>query len=127
MPSTVEYNSELGILQCTYEGQVNDVEFEEATIKAITLAKGNNTNLFLIDTLKWEGGATIVGLYKLPTLHDELSADRYGRVALISPPSDTPEEEAANFYETVCRNRGWNVKIFQNKPEAISWLKNKEL
>jgi sugar lactone lactonase YvrE len=48
MSWTVEYDAELGVVQGTYVGRVTADEFKEATIKAIGLAKDNNTNLFLI-------------------------------------------------------------------------------
>ena len=81
MPWTVEYNSELGIVQGVYVGRVTAEEFKEATIKAIGLAKDNNTNLFLIDDSEYEGGASVFGLYDLPALHEELEADRSSRAA----------------------------------------------
>ena len=48
MSWTVEYDAELGVGQGTYVGRVTADEFKEATIKAIGLAKANNTNLFHI-------------------------------------------------------------------------------
>ena len=56
MSWTVEYNAEIGVVQCTYMGQVTADEFKEGTIKAIALAKDNDTKLFLIDDSKWQGG-----------------------------------------------------------------------
>lgn len=126
MSWTVEYNAELGVVECTYVGQVTADEFAEGTIKAIALAKDNNTNLFLIDDSKWEGGISVYDLFHLPTLHKEHDADRGSRAALILPPSGTAEEKDARFYETVCQNRGWNVNVFSEREHAISWLTNKQ-
>ena len=126
MSWTVEYNAEIGVVQCSYMGQVTADEFKEGTIKAIALAKDNNTKLFLIDDSKWQGGASVFGLFELPDLHEKHDADRVSRVALILPPPGTPEEKDAHFYETVCRNRGWNVTVFSEREEAIRWLTEKQ-
>ena len=80
MPWTVEYDPELGIIDGRYVGQVTDDDFKAATVKAIGLAKANNTNRFLIDDSQWQGGASVLGLYQLPHIHKELEADRTSRV-----------------------------------------------
>ena len=126
MPWTVEYDSELRIIECRYVGQVTDDDFKEATAKAIALAKANNTKRFLVDDSEWEGGASVLGLFELPEIHKELEADRTSRAALVlPPPSSTAEVRDAQFYETVCRNRGWNVRVFSELEEAIDWLTSK--
>jgi hypothetical protein len=126
MPWTVEYNSELGIVEGRYVGRVTDDDFKEATIKAIGLAKVNNTNRFFIDDSEWEGGASVLGLFQLPKMHEKLEADRTSRAALILPPSSRAAEvRDAQFYETVCKNRGWNVRVFLEREEAIKWLTSK--
>ena len=127
MPWNVEYDSELGIVQGSYVGRVTADEFKEATIKAIGLAKDNNTNLFLIDDSEYEGGASLFGLFELPDLHVELEADRISRAALILPSSGMAAAEDARFYETICLNRGWQVKVFSKRQDAIDWLMKKEL
>lgn len=125
MPWTVEYDSELGIVDGRYVGRVTDDDFKEATAKAIALAKANNTNRFLIDDSEWEGSASVLGLFELPEIHKELEADRISRAALVlPPPSRTAEVRNAQFYETVCRNRGWNVRVLPEREEAI-WLVSK--
>jgi len=126
MPWTVEYDHELDVVKGTYVGRVTADEFKEATIKAIGLAKDHNTNLFLIDDSNWEGGASVAGLIGLPDLYEKLKADRCSRAALILPSSGTAALEDARFYETVCLNRGWQVKVFSTRQDAVAWLIDKE-
>ena len=38
----------------------------------------------------------------------------------------TDIEEAAKFYEDICVNRGWLVKVFQTKQEALDWFVQNE-
>ena len=126
MPWIVEYNHELGMVQGTYVGRVTADEFEEATIKAIDLAQDNNTNLFLIDDSKCKGGASMTGLFGLPTLHEKLKADPCTKAALILPSSGTAAVRDARFYETVCLSRGWQVKETPSRRAiiraSITWI-----
>jgi hypothetical protein len=123
MSWTVEYDPELKIIDCHYIGRVTDDDFKEATAKAIGLAKTNNTNRFLIDDSDWQGGASVLGLFELQEIHEELEADRASRAAIVLPsPDRSAEVENVHFYETVCRNRGWNVRLFPKREKAIKWL-----
>lgn len=123
MSWTVDYDLEIGLVCARFVGIVTDDDFKAATVEAIGLAQANNTTRFLIDDSQWEGGASVVGLFELPALHETLSADRSSRAALILPPPDrTDNVKTARFYETVCQNRGWNVRVFQERQEAIEWL-----
>ena len=66
--------------------------------------------------------ATLVDIFNLPTKqYLEEGADRSARVALLLP-TPPKEREAVEFYETACRNRGWNVRSFDERPAAIDWL-----
>jgi len=122
MPWTVEYDQELRNIDCRYVGRVTDDDFKQATVKALALAKANKTNLFLIDDEKWEGGASTLGLFNFPKIFDELGFERGSRGALIMPLAGTAEAKDAVFFETVCRNRGWYIKVFTGRQEAINWL-----
>ena len=127
MSWSVEHNAEIGVVQCTYIGRVTAEEFKKSTIQAIDLAKNHDTNLFLLDDSKWEGGASLVGIFELTDLYLELKVDRRSRAALILPLSGAALEADARFYETVCLNRGWQVKVFPERQEAINWLTNETL
>ena len=98
MPSTVEYDDNLEVVHCTFVGQVTVNDFKEATFKSFKLAKENNTSLFLIDDSKWEGGASIIGIYELPELYEELGFDRNSRAALILPADGTVASNDTRFY-----------------------------
>lgn len=44
-------------------------------------------------------------------------------IAVILPKSPKMVTDY-NFYETVCKNRGWSVKTFEDRKAAIKWLKS---
>ena len=122
MPWTVEYDPEHGIVTGTYVGRVTDEEFRQATVEAMRLATAHATNLFLIDDSKWEGGASTLGLFDLPALFSELGFARDSRGAVILPPAGTPQAEDVEFFETVCVNRGWYIRLFKDRATALGWL-----
>ena len=37
-------------------------------------------------------------------------------------PLDPAAEEEFQFFETVCRNRGLDVRVFAERDEALAWL-----
>lgn len=127
MSWTLEYVPDLGIVQYTSMGRITADEAKDATTKAIGLARDYNTNLFLIDDSKWEGGESVVDLFGLPDLYVELGVDPSSRAAIIMPPPGTAQARDELFYETVCRNRGWNVRAFKERDEAIKWLTKNQL
>ena len=54
---------------------------------------------------------------------DDLPAPAVGRVAVaVLLPASAREREAVEFYETACRNRGWDVSAFATSREAVAWL-----
>jgi hypothetical protein len=123
METTTEYIPELGLVQCTLVGPVPADEIVKLQIEAIRLAREKGTNLFLIDNSKWKTSLSLLDIYKWPRLYKEMQASRDYRLAMILSENRTAQK-AIKFYETVCRNRGWDVAVFRQRREALSWLKN---
>ncbi len=66
--------------------------------------------------------ASLIDVFNIPDKqYVEEKADRTGRVALILP-SSPREKKAVNFFETVCKNRGWLVQTFLEHQDAVNWL-----
>jgi hypothetical protein len=120
---SVEYDPNLRLIQCTFVGPVPANDITRAQIEAIKLAGQKNTNLFLIDNSKWKTSLSLFDIYKWPQLYKEMQVNRQYRLAMIQS-SDFAAKKAIQFYEVVCRNRGWDVAVFQHRQEAIAWLKN---
>lgn len=121
METLTVYNPELGLVQCTLVGPVPADEIVNIQIEAIKLAREKGTNLFLIDNSKWKASLSLLDIYKWPRLYKEMKVNRNYRLAMIL--SDDPTaQKAIKFYETVCRNRGWEVAVFKQRREALDWL-----
>lgn len=122
MPWAAEYNQILHTIELVYTGGITARDMQESTSKCITMGKDKGTNKFLLNAIAAEFSATLFDIYNIPTQQyfDE-EADRSGRVAVVLPRS--PEaKKAAEFYEIVCTNRGWMVKVFPEHKEAVDWL-----
>lgn len=117
----VDYKSELGFIQVVYTGLVTLDEFKKATNEVISLSKSHKENRILIDDSNLEIAVSTADIYKLPLFYDDVNANRKSRMALILPTSPQAREDV-QFYETVCRNRGWFIKAFNERQEAIDWL-----
>ena len=67
------------------------------------------------------GGHSVVALYGLIGVFQSVGIDWRFREAVLMPSLDAAAEEVA-FYETACRNRGFNVRVFRERGEALAWL-----
>lgn len=117
-----EENPKLQIVEVEYKDHITGDDLHESNSEFIRLQKEKSLIKFLIDATQAELIASLADLYSLPTtLYTEESADRLGQVALLLPTSPKAKE-AARFYETVCKNRGWRVQTFSERQKAVNWL-----
>ncbi len=121
MKCSVEYDPELKLVQCIFAGPVSVDDINQSQIKAINLARENNTNMILIDDSEWETELSTIDIYQYPQLYYEMNVDPNTKAAIILPSSHAAKRDA-RFYETVCRNSGWNIAVFQKRQDAIGWL-----
>jgi hypothetical protein len=91
------------------------------TVHAIRFQKKGLTNRVLIDTSVMTGWPSRAEMWYLVESYPQLEVPRETRLAAIRPqlPDDT---DLSGFYETVCENRGYHAKAFDNRAEAERWL-----
>ena len=124
MAMSTEYHPDLGIVEVKFTGQLSEDEQRTATFEAYELGKEYNTILFIVNSLEVEK-VQFIDIYYLPRLYNELGFDRHSRIAQILP-RNKEAIEFAEFYEDVLSNRGWQIKSFADREEAIIWLTNKD-
>ena len=126
MTSTLEYNSKLNIIEIVHAGRTTKADLTAGTTKAIALSKEKGIFDVLIDTTEIELAASLFDIFNLPAKqYVEEALDHRIRIGLIQPKL-SKEKENAEFYEIACVNRGWLVKIFLNRNDAIEWLKGRD-
>jgi len=121
MSLAVKFNSELGIVESEFSDLVTDEELEAEAVQSIALARENGTNLYLSDATQATFRVAIASVFDLPAVHDDHKLARPVRIAVL-PPASEEGKEVVKFYETVCVNRGWSVKLFSDRNEALEWL-----
>ena len=122
MPCSYLLNRDLNIIDAIFKDEVSSQDLKDITSEFISIEKEQGINRFLIDAAEIEVTASYMDIYYLPNRqYIEEEADRAGRVALILP-TEKKQKEYAQFYETVCVNRGWYVNTFDSRDEALDWL-----
>jgi hypothetical protein len=118
-----KFNAELGIVESIFRGPTTRADFREETTAALALAKQAGTSRHLIDSSELIFAASLADLYLLPaSRYESEQVDRRSRIAILSP-RDEKAREATHFYQIACVNRGWTVKVFADRQEAIGWLR----
>jgi hypothetical protein len=117
------HNKKLGILEVTFSGSPDIEELKEAVLFSLNLCRINQVTRVLADCsgLVTANDDSILKNYELGTFYESLSIEVVMKEAIILPVS----EKAASmmyFFETTARNRGFNVRVFSNREEALEWL-----
>ena len=121
MPWRVDHDLELGIVHATYSGRVTAAEFKAGTLETIARMAEHRINLLLIDDSELEIAVSTSEIFQMPDFYEKAHAHRSSRWALVHPP-DPEALKHFRFYENVCRNRGWPVKLFSDRQAALDWL-----
>ena len=102
-------------------GIVSPDELSEETVGAAALSEENDCSRFLSDFSQADVRISVFDVYDLPGLQEAEGVERTTRFAILVPNSEKGRE-LAEFYVTACRNRGWDVGLVENRPEALDWL-----
>jgi hypothetical protein len=121
MSITVKYNPELSTIESVLADDVTTEDLRIHEVQCIALAKETNSNRFLSDATQVTLKVSITALYDLPELYQDQGLRRPVFIAVL-PPTSEAGKELVDFYKTVCHNRGWTVRIFGERQEALDWL-----
>lgn len=121
MPWTTSYLPDLKAVLTVYSGLITLPELRAAAAATIALARQNGTDRLLGDCVGLEGGHSIVDLYGLGQLIESIPGATGIHEALVLPQLAAAARDV-QFWETTCRNRGIDVRVFRTMEEARSWL-----
>lgn len=122
MTWTITCNDASGMIELVFTGNVTGPEIREATSWSISLMKNRNIKDILFDTTDQEQVPSIFDIYNLPDQYEKEGLTRQSRVGLVLPQKRDLRAQA-RFYEDVCVNRGWTVRLFENREDAVRWLR----
>ena len=117
MPETVTFDEDLRIVRIESYGDVTAEDLRGTLAAALKIHQERGLSRWLVD-------ATKVTYYPstFPIFDFGLQAAeqlRGIRIAIAAPPGKLVEP---NFFETVTRNRGISVKVFDSTDAAPAWL-----
>jgi hypothetical protein len=121
MPWDVEYVADTHIVVISGSGRLSSQDARRLVEQAALLMNANGATRFLCDYSDAVGEATTLDIHDLPEFQEKLGTPKSVKIALVLPRSRHRVEDFL-FYETVCRNRGYNCKAFKSREDAEKWL-----
>ena len=122
----ISYNEESRIIEITYSGDVTGQDIREATEKRISMQRETGTTSVLVDASQSQGEPSLMEVYDIPDkIYPEHNARRDTRIAFILP-TKSKTREIAQFLQTAAKNRGWKIELFEERKNAISWLRSEK-
>ena len=125
MPWEVNHNPSLQAVELSLTGAVSGEDLRDGTMQGIRRALELGVSRGLIDAGEQEQTASMLELLDMPALYEAEGLPRRIRIALVVP-RRVELHEVAEFYETICLNRGWMVHRAASREEAIEWLTDRE-
>ena len=121
MPWKISFDGQTRIVETTYTGAIGPAELGAAALAPIAAAREHSSKLYLGDCLTLEHAVTLFNIYDLVRFLESLSLERDLKEAILLPLA--PEAGAdLKFYETAAQNRGYNVRVFNDRADALRWL-----
>lgn len=121
MPWSLEYLKDRDVLVTDFIGVVSPEALRQAVRENLEKALQLGTHRFMADCSQLEGGHSIFELYEMAKLIEESAAKGGFDEALVLPKLNAAANDVL-FWELTCRNRGFNVKVFKTRAEALEWL-----
>lgn len=121
MPWALDYSATENILTVKCEGPFSADDLLPMTQAATERMLAKQSLRVLLDFSHAIAQVSIAELYKLPDIYADTRVPRRARLALIVP-TDGYRLDVYQFYEDVCVNRGFFVKLFKEIAVAKQWL-----
>jgi hypothetical protein len=121
MKCKTAYDSDDAFVRVTYSGPCHLEDYIHGAKAATAFFKRHRTERCLLDLRNVENKASLDTLYELPDAYRQMSIPLKTRLGILASSKES-EQESIRFYETICVNRGWTVKVFYQEGDAIDWL-----
>jgi hypothetical protein len=123
MPWHVEFHAAPPLIETWYEGRISAVELMAAVQETFHRVQADGCKRLLGNCTLLEGGHSLFDLYSLVELVLASGMAHELKEAILVPTLPDALEDV-RFWETTCRNRGVQVRLFDQRPEALNWLMN---
>jgi hypothetical protein len=120
VPYSATYLPETGVVSIVYDGDVTPADGAEAIGATGMLVERHRCDRLLADCSSAEFDVTLFDV--LTFVEAILSAPGPKVREAVVLPLDETAAGRVQFFETACRNRGLNVRLFPDRDVALAWL-----
>jgi hypothetical protein len=117
----VRFIKELRVVESLFDETYEREDIKASTLEAIKIAAENGVNRYLVDCTHLAQSRSVLDIYSIGGLYVDLDIPRGSKQAVILS-TNKENQKNTRFYETVARNRGYDVRVFQDRYEALAWL-----
>ena len=118
MSFSVEYLEDRDIVMARVVDRISLEDARPLIMEQLRVSRERNCKRFIIDVAGADVELTTLDLFRLADLYEEVEFPRSAKKAIVWPGSDGDGQ----FYEHALQLRGWNVCLFDEVEDAMSWL-----
>jgi len=117
----VRFDEAAGVVEMVLTRTTTSEELDAAMTRAGTLGAEMLTNRYLVDCREVASAGSAFDILAVAELLASVPPGVIEREAVLLPRDDTAAKDF-KFFETACRNRGLDVRVFHIRDEALAWL-----
>ena len=121
MPYKIKHIKNENIVCIRSVGYLKKEDYMKGSIELIDILKKHNSLRLFVDDRLLHNKASVADLYNLVKFFHEIGLPLNCKIAILIG-ENTPNTKDIVFFETVCFNRGYNVRVFKTKNKVIKWL-----
>jgi hypothetical protein len=121
MPFTTTFLTDIRTVSITYEGEMERAEGEAAIAATGELVAEHGSHRFLADCSSMQVSGSLIDVLAFVERLSSMGMEAIEKEAIVLP-RDEDAADRITFFETACRNRGLNVRLFSERDEALAWL-----
>jgi hypothetical protein len=121
MAVTVRFDEDAGVIEMVFAGRSSLVDVQAAMTQAGTIGAEMLINRYLVDCREALGEGSAFDVLAVAEFLASVPVEVIEREAVLLP-ADAGAAEDMQFFETACRNRGLDVRVFGDRDEALAWL-----
>lgn len=121
----LKLDEDLKLIFLTFFGKTTSKDILDASNARVDLVKDTGVTKLIIDVYELDADSKeVITIYDLVDKHYKKADINIKMKMAITTPKLTSANDMARFYETMCLNRGHDCRQFENRDDAIEWLRN---
>ena len=122
----VEIDTDTGFIHTVYSGIVTKEDIIASMTETLKMLEGKGPQKIFTEWLDATSKLSTMEIFDIPGEWEAAGAYR-GSVLAVVVPKDAQSLKDAKFYENTCCNRGWRVRVFTQRNDAIEWLEKQAI